>query len=587
MKLTALALLLVTASVNAQTPPPQEKDPIGRAPIGAQDDIGTPDPLNVMEEAVPPPPEVQTMPEFKDIPPPTEGADGSPSETTGSSNAEAPSEPAAEEPSAVETPAPAPRSRRAEAPPPRELAPDEPDTNREQAFHRIYEKYNAAPTPLESWEQASASRQSETYKVQKTDTLWDLSRTLFGDPNYWPKIWALNSDEVLNPHEIDTWMQIRFYPGDLNEPPTVAVAEAPKAAPAGAQGDQGLIPPNRHVKPLVRKLPKSMPPWKMEAALKELPSFEGVQPRPPIRTGNIYLAYAVSETPVNGVGEIKEAELPGAITASEFQYVFVQVNDPSERIFTVVKDIGTMKDPRRGDDARPVHLIEYQGEIEIIEPVSDRANSQRAIVRKNINVVEVGSKLIPGRLQMVDVTDADPVPGPSSVIIGSQYNVGRRLTDAGGFVFVNAGSAAGFQVGSVVPVFSNVRLRSPNTIAKMNDRQIAHARIVSVTENYATAVLTKVWEEVMVGDTVGGAPVAPILGGGEGEPVPPGALPGSTPSSDDRASATPAPGGDLDFDDDLSVDPSAPAPAPEESGETKMTDPLSVPDDSSDGDLEF
>src|SRR5262245_28930485 len=50
-------------------------------------------------------------------------------------------------------------------------------------------------------------RKGEIYKVQKGDTLWDISQKYLGTPWIWPSVWKENEAKVVNPHLI--------YPGDL------------------------------------------------------------------------------------------------------------------------------------------------------------------------------------------------------------------------------------------------------------------------------------------------------------------------------------------------------------------------------------
>ena len=104
------------------------------------------------------------------------------------------------------------------------LSPDDPNMGLEQRFNDIYNKYNINPTSDEVWGAAS-SKAANVYVVQKGDTLFTISRTLFGDPQFWPKIWALNNNGITNPHIIAPGTQIFFYPGEAGAAPSLSVGQ--------------------------------------------------------------------------------------------------------------------------------------------------------------------------------------------------------------------------------------------------------------------------------------------------------------------------------------------------------------------------
>lgn len=106
------------------------------------------------------------------------------------------------------------------------LSDDDPDLILEKKFNDIYKKFNINPTSIEQWTSVSKNRMSEVYTVMKGDTLWSISETFFGDPLFWPKIWALNRQGILNPHFIVPGMKIRFYPGNSEDLPTLAVGDS-------------------------------------------------------------------------------------------------------------------------------------------------------------------------------------------------------------------------------------------------------------------------------------------------------------------------------------------------------------------------
>ena len=106
------------------------------------------------------------------------------------------------------------------------LANDEPDLSIENKFFRTYKKYNAEPTSNESWSSVLEGRPSEAYIVKKGDSLWSISKTLFGDPNFWPKLWSLNKKGILNPHFITPGKKVIFYAGNGSDIPSLALADS-------------------------------------------------------------------------------------------------------------------------------------------------------------------------------------------------------------------------------------------------------------------------------------------------------------------------------------------------------------------------
>ena len=62
-----------------------------------------------------------------------------------------------------------------------------PDLQYEARLHDIYMKFHARPMTDEEWDYIAGAKMSEVYTIQKGDTLWDLSKTFFGEGNYWLK----------------------------------------------------------------------------------------------------------------------------------------------------------------------------------------------------------------------------------------------------------------------------------------------------------------------------------------------------------------------------------------------------------------
>lgn len=206
-------------------------------------------------------------------------------------------------------------------------SPDDPDLSLEQRFNDVYKKYNINPTSEDVWGAAS-SKAANVYVVQKGDTLFTISRTLFGDPQFWPKIWALNNDGITNPHIIAPGTQIYFYPGEAGAAPSLSVGtpaatqatnsedpDQPKPRDKSSQNtefNKALQISNGGKIPL-QNIPPSFPAYRGAAAqkaatstqilLSTLPEVIDRDPENPfiLTSSKISTDYKVSEKDVNSL----------------------------------------------------------------------------------------------------------------------------------------------------------------------------------------------------------------------------------------------------------------------------------------------
>ncbi len=77
------------------------------------------------------------------------------------------------------------------------------------------------PITDDQWQNIAGTRLSENYDITQKDTLWDVSKRLFGDGYYWPKVWALNNGRITNPHVIFPGKNITFQPGSGSSLPSI------------------------------------------------------------------------------------------------------------------------------------------------------------------------------------------------------------------------------------------------------------------------------------------------------------------------------------------------------------------------------
>lgn len=98
------------------------------------------------------------------------------------------------------------------------------------------------PVSDEMWNNIVGDRKTEIYEVIKGDTLYDISARLFGDAKYWPKVWALNNRNIMNPHRIAPGKKVAFYPGSGSSLPTVTEEGADASTTSASPGDDTETP---------------------------------------------------------------------------------------------------------------------------------------------------------------------------------------------------------------------------------------------------------------------------------------------------------------------------------------------------------
>lgn len=404
---------------------------------------------------------------------------------------------------------------------------DEPDLNKEQRLHNNYQKYNLTPTNNESWSGATSGK-IQTYKVQQSDTLWDLSLVLFDDPAFWPKVWSLNAESIENPHEIYPGLTLKFTAGTLNEPPTLAVAapgekiedipatsEAPTAtvaatstevASAAGQTDEDIpaadpknrdlmelanIPPEAPARP-VTTFPKSIPKWSYGKRASSL-ELEVSKISRTFPASEEPLAYYLSEQSPVAAGSIIEAEM-GQGTIAEFQYVTVKL-EPGEthKQLLAVQEQEEIKDPVTKEKAK---IVQVQGVIEIMEVVNSEENLHRGMVKKLINPVKVGATLTAMSLPQFRAQATSMGSGQARVI-GGQHSAERRLIELNSLVYL-AGS--GLNEGDSYPIFKKQNVREEKSRSFENPVRIGTVKVIKIASGFATGVVVDEQEEIHVGD---------------------------------------------------------------------------------------
>lgn len=208
-----------------------DPDPLDPLPANAEnikegDEIILDDIKEVLDKKMPEP-EVTTTP-----------ASGSDEVTSSETNSNSES---------VTTPAPAPKksaSKPKRSAKKKNLVSDDPDYNLESQFHSNYMKFKLSPTSETEWAKVTGGQSANEYVVQSGDTLYDISRVLFGDSQFWPKLWAVNRDNIFNPHIIKPGLVLYFYAGSATQVPTLSLdkpQESPRNGDIQSDSDEEVV----------------------------------------------------------------------------------------------------------------------------------------------------------------------------------------------------------------------------------------------------------------------------------------------------------------------------------------------------------
>jgi hypothetical protein len=327
----------------------------------------------------------------------------------------------------------------------------------------------------------SATVQSEYHEVDEGDTLYDLSGQYFGNPRQWPKLWSYNS-HITNPH----WI----YPGDIIYLQSSGAREQQdkdkEKKAAGETDDQG----------------------KSKKGMNE----EGLR----VSTA----AFITSDEP-QFVGRIVDS--PKASTLlGEFDSCWVGFGEDGyikrERNSMRDKNIQDLKDPGEVSRKDRFAIVEPSGDVtdddgnvvgqkylvlgSLVVTETSEDKLETAYIDQSWREIERGAYLVPYDRQLKLV---DHVPAQKDLVARIVDSLSGRF-DFGEshYVFLDKGASDGVRVGNRLYIYQQHSGLSKNwggeTPEEIPWERVGRVRVVDVTENFATAIVTSSQREVTLGD---------------------------------------------------------------------------------------
>lgn len=366
-----------------------------------------------------------------------------------------------------------------------QLQDDDPDLAIEKRFYQNFIKFNSLPTSVEMWTKATSERKPNDYIVQKGDTLWTISETLFADAQYWPKIWALNRQGILNPHFIFPGMIVHFYPGSANSLPTLAVGDNKLDSDSKITSTSFNAGSESHKEQnmdLVVNLPQSLPEYKSSLYygkkrkveiidLKEEPTFSEIESPDIILTDRLVL----TDIKISTESDINLSCHPGEIIHN---FEFLRKPDES-----VVVEYAIL-------EALPVVRATVN---EIVYPYKQVGNLI-AYGQKKLKIKNCHSYLNRHHLfvpkNLVQNLKSKKISKGSPQIIGGPTVLNQNYFSSSEFVYVNMGPLS-YNSGDLFSIRSN-RI----------DETVGQIKILDSFGSFALALITNADNSIKVGDAI-------------------------------------------------------------------------------------
>lgn len=391
------------------------------------------------------------------------------------------------------------------------------------------------------WATIAGAKASEKYEIIKGDTLYDISKKLFGDSKYWPKIWELNNKLITNPHWIRPGNHVVFMPGSGSELPSLSLnAGTPNSAAATATGAPGAgeNPTGRTSDSLKTSSGRSedwknLPPQSWEMVPLTLPTevdplgFSKKNKVSYARPKGYYLEAIAATDRIPFVGQIT-----GSRNESRYfttgDTVFIEADEQLQ----VGQSYDLTQEPfvlSNSFFSRAGYSYLISGRVKILGVKDGLFIGKITLAR---NIIARKAQLIPAQER---TKNHDPIPGEAAIESNVLFDANFGTFESVQFkqVFLNRGTEDGVKPGMIFRVYQH---RDGNTQKKLTSADFiiqADIQVVQVSEKVSSGMIIRSIRPIAEGATaVLLTDIADLTSFKEQLPTP-GAKPGDAKDLDD------------------------------------------------------
>lgn len=338
--------------------------------------------------------------------------------------------------------------------------------------YRLFEDPRKAPYALENWKIPSRISEKQwvqfmklkgaaPYTIRLGDTLSKISDRELGSLDFWPKLWEVNKETILNPHLIEPEQVIFFI----------------------------------HPDSLQRSLASEAQTQKKKQGLDDLPDqllredfYNSHRLHFYIREGEKFVGVIT--------GSYEDTDI-----LSLNSEVYIGISDPSKvktgTKFAAVREVSTENTPLLIGKEYGSNLFQLVGEVTITRVGEEFALAE---VESTYEHLHRGDRLLPiPALEMKEQDTEPPRALTAKILLGENLN--SSMISAGELVLVNKGAVDGIKPGFVFGVFEDT-----DPIFKKQDlvppRSKGQVKIVQAGENWSTALIRAVKNPIETGDVL-------------------------------------------------------------------------------------
>ena len=382
----------------------------------------------------------------------------------------------------------------------------------EQRMFQIYKSYHNMPTPDSDWRDMLGRQESDEHTVQTGDTLWDISKVLFDDPNYWPKIWSVNPF-IDNPHRISPGQILRFIYGTSITPPSMRLSEEDVYDRNRKKDREEAIKAVRERQFIEAEMEKSVPVLRQfPSGLVPITLFKEQEEKQEdlvyafgslARKNKHVLTYFMADDPDFEKGTVLRKIDRGAWGSSE-HYVLIEMDSPvsAGQKFSVLNNVGRVPILRRGISGPYGHQIQVQGEVQVMGEVDPQDGIYQARIIRTFSPITKKAMVSSHPIGIYTIENTgNRGSGREAQIIGTPPKArNRKWGSLLSVVYLNRGTKDGYRKGEIYEVKMNKDSRPFFDYGyPLNAGQV---KIIDVNERFSTAIIIDMYYPIRVGDLI-------------------------------------------------------------------------------------